>query len=412
MAVQAHSIGAARASATGRVARIPIPAAFWDIATPLIVTRLVFILLTIKATWWAMFFRLPPETLGHQGWFLNHWDQWDVKWYLRVAVYGYRTTPFQGAHVDLAFFPLYPLLVHLWLQVWPWSPVAAAMIVSNICCVAASWYLYALATLEMGRAAAVRVMWLLALFPTSLFFFAGYSESLFLLCLVGCFYHLRFKQWLWAGLWGAFATVTRPLGIITVVPFIMFWLDAHPLALRSGFSFRWLRLHVRPLSGICLVPTGLLVYMIYLWVRFGNPLAFSSSQRSWNRAWVWPWDTLVAAITRPVAHFPVFTLDEMHGVIDSLVGYGFLVVTVLANKVLPRPYVVMLWLFWLVVLSTPAILNDAPSPLLSVPRFIMTAFPFLFFLAGSERRFYIACAISIPMLLLDTALFVNGGWIA
>jgi Gpi18-like mannosyltransferase len=413
MAVQARSIGAARVSAARRVERIPIPAAFWDIATPLVVTRLVFLLLTIKALWWATFFRLPPEALsGHDGWFLDHWNQWDVRWYLRVAVDGYRLTPYEKSHVNLAFFPLYPALVHLWLQVWPWSRVAAAMLVSNICCVLATVYLYRLTHLEFGRDVAKRVMWLLAIFPTSLFLFAGYSESLFLLCLVACFYNLRFKHWLWAGFWGALATVTRPLGIITVIPFLIFWLEAHPLALRTPISLPWLRLHLRALLGLCLVPAGLLSYMVYLWLHFGNPLVFSASQQSWQRAWVWPWQTLIAAIIRPLAHFPIFTLDDMHGVIDTAVGFGFLVVTILATRTLPRAYVAMLWLFWLVVLSTPAILGNAASPLLSVPRFVLTAFPFFFFLAGNERRFYIACALSIPWFLLDTALFVNGGWIA
>jgi hypothetical protein len=413
MAVQARSFAVARASASRRVNRIPITAAFWDIALPLVTVRLVFLLLTIKAAWWATIFRLPPETFSvHDGWFLDHWAQWDVKWYLRVAMDGYRLTPYERGHANLAFFPLYPALVHLWLQVWPWSRVAAAMLVSNICCIAATIYLYRLASMESGRDVARRVMWLLAIFPTSLFLFAAYSESLFLLCLVACFYNLRLKHWLWAGFWGGLATVTRPLGIITVVPFLLFWLEAHPLALRTPFSLQWPRLHLRALVGLCLVPAGLCTYMLYLWVRFGNPLVFSASERSWQRAWVWPWQTLVTAITRPVAHFPVFTLDEMHGVIDSVVGFGFLVVTILASRSLPRPYVAMLWLFWLVVLSTPAILGNAASPLLSVPRFILTAFPFFFFLAGNNRRFTIACAISIPMFLLDTALFVNGGWIA
>ena len=174
MAVQARSIAVARAGTSRRVTRISIPAAFWDIVTPLVTVRLVFLLLTIKAIWWATFFRLPPQTYNvHESWFLDHWNQWDVKWYLRVAVDGYRLAPYEKGHADLAFFPLYPALVHLWLQVWPWSRVAAAMLVSNICCVAATIYLYRLATMEFGRDVARRVMWLLALFPTSLFLFAA-----------------------------------------------------------------------------------------------------------------------------------------------------------------------------------------------------------------------------------------------
>ncbi len=41
MAVQARSFAVARASASRRVNRIPITAAFWDIALPLVTVRLV-----------------------------------------------------------------------------------------------------------------------------------------------------------------------------------------------------------------------------------------------------------------------------------------------------------------------------------------------------------------------------------
>jgi hypothetical protein len=225
-----------------------------------------------------------------------------------------------------------------------------------------------------------------------------------------CFYRLRLQQWWWAGLWGGLAAATRPLGIIVIVPFFLCWYQAHG---RPNLVVGpWLRGHVRELLGAAAIPAGLLGYMAYLWTRFGNPLAFSSSQRSWHRTWAWPWHTLGAALTRPFEHIPNISPIELHGATDTLWCVIFLALTIGAARTLPRPYGVFLWLFWAMVLSTPALLDNAASPLISLPRFLATAFPLLIFLAGTRRRFATACAVSLPLLILNTAIFVSGGWVA
>ena len=111
------------------------------------------------------------------------------------------------------------------------ASVIAAMLIANVCYVGASYYLYRLVALDHGRAWSVRVIWLLAFFSTSLFLFQGYSEGLFLLCLVLCFYQLRLHHWWRAACWGALATATRPLGIIVIVPFLIYWYQVYGSAL-------------------------------------------------------------------------------------------------------------------------------------------------------------------------------------
>lgn len=414
---------------------------------PWLAIRLLFLLITLTAPAWIAALHIPRVTLAvHDGLPTDRWYRWDALWYMRVATDGYRTVAYANHHLNLAFFPLYPLLLHLWFGVWPWSRVVAAMLVANLCSVAATYYLYRLVRLEYGGEWAGRVTWLLALFPTSLFLFTAYSEGLFLLCLAACFYNLRLQRWWWAALWGALGTLTRPLGIIVVAPYLICWYQIYGHQLRRVVALRaWRaaphgrklrrRLRVRlaartgrwsaqrapgavstqvlgALVAVTSVPAAICAYMVYLWARFGNPLAFSESQRSWHRTLAWPWEALQAAVTRPLARLPQVTPDQLHAGLDTLWGVVFLVLTIVAIRELGAVYGSFLTLFWVAVLSTPALLDNAADPLISLPRFLLTAFPLLIFLAATPRRAMIAAAISLPLLILNCAIFVAGGWVA
>ncbi|HEY8285778.1 MAG TPA: mannosyltransferase family protein [Chloroflexota bacterium] len=361
---------------------------------------------------------VPGATVPVSETLAGYWDRWDALWYLRVATDGYSAAPDLHNHVSLAFFPLYPLALHLLLAVWPWSPGAGALVLSNLCFFAAACTLYQLVVLDFGHRWARRSVWMLALFPTSLFFFGGYSESLFLLCLLRCCYHLRLRQWWMAGLWGGLAGAARPLGILLVGPFLVAWwerggptLSLHPRALARGALARFRRAPEALAAG-ALIPAGVLAYMIFLWLRFGQPFAFSASQRSWHRGWAWPWQALIGAFTQPFAHFPNLGGSDVHALTDTLWGVIFLAISVPATRALPVRYSCYLWLFWLEVLSTPALLDGVPSPLISLPRFLATAFPLIIFLSGTRKRFLISCALSVPLLIFNTIVFLSGGWVA
>jgi hypothetical protein len=111
-------------------------------------------------------------------------------------------------------------------------------------------------------------------------------------------------------------------------------------------------------------------------------------------------------------HLLPFSPDELHACSDVLWAVVFLTLTVIATRQLARPYAVFLWLFWIVVLSTPESLDGSADVLMSLPRFLLTAFPLLIYLAATSRRALIAGAISLPLLIVNTAIFTAGGWVA
>src|ERR1700758_4191364 len=142
---------------------------------------------------------------------LSIWNRWDGPQYLLIAQHGY--APIGDQRLALVFFPLYPWLIRLAARVVRDS-VLSAFLVSTLASVAAGVALARLFAIDHPRHLARRAAWFLFIFPTSYFLHIDYSESLFLALMLGSFISARRNRWLWAGIFGAFAALTRPNGIL------------------------------------------------------------------------------------------------------------------------------------------------------------------------------------------------------
>ena len=130
---------------------------------------------------------------------------------------------------------------------------AMAVIVANVALFVAAVELVQLARLDFDDATASRAAWYLLVFPTSFFLSAAYGESLFLALSLGSILACRRGAWWQAGVLGGLAALTRPFGVLVVLP----------LAIEA-----WQQRAERPLwrSGLAMVPIplALLGYMAYL----------------------------------------------------------------------------------------------------------------------------------------------------
>ncbi len=117
------------------------------------------------------------------------WLRWDATAYVRIAHQGYASTS------DVAFFPLWPLMIHyggllLGAQYW-FSYYIAGLLISNICFFFTLVLLYILLAEDFESSLAKRVLFYITYYPYALFFFLGYAESLFMLLCLAVFLLLR-----------------------------------------------------------------------------------------------------------------------------------------------------------------------------------------------------------------------------
>lgn len=339
--------------------------------------------------------------------------RWDSAWYHDIAQYGYR-----HEHIEPAFFPLYPLLMR-WLDDAIGSLVAAGVVISLAAWLVALVLLHRLTALEIDGPSARRAVVLLAFFPTALFFSAVYTEALFLALELGAFVAARRGRWAWAGVLGGLGAATRNTGwlLILVLAFLYLYgprADRPPAARRGwrprhrlGWDALWLGL----------VPLGLLGYLIYMHVHFGDALAPWHSQAHFHRNFEGPlsayweggvkaWHGVTGILGGGAAFGPaVRKIGQFVLVTAALVATGGVL------RRLPAAYGVYTLVSIVPVLSFPY----PPGPLASSLRYIVVIFPLFMWLGMvlRDRRAYAIVVVAFAaMLAYSAALFATWHFVA
>jgi hypothetical protein len=208
--------------------------------------------------------------------FLSSFAAWDGEWYMKIVSNGYEWDPDRMSSV--AFFPTYPALAALvqWLAGWriEWS----LLLVSHSALLGSflmlSQYVANDVNDKNGQLSEYAVL-ALGLFPTTFWMRMCYTESLFLFVTLLAMFGMQCG---WRPLWIAivigFATATRSSGV-ALVPVFWWWLWQD----RDATSFRRAALQAVAWLPVCL--WGLLAYMTFLCVSFGEPLAFVQTQMHW-----------------------------------------------------------------------------------------------------------------------------------
>src|SRR4051794_12104711 len=331
--------------------------------------------------------------------------RWDSVYYVQVAQHGYTQLKQAG------FFPFYPLLMSVLDEVTR-STVVAGVLISLAAFTAALVVFERLAVLETGSApVARRAVWLLALFPASLFFSAVYTESLFLLLSVGSFYAARRGHWAWAGVLGGLAAATRNVGVMLLVPIALLYLYG-PREDRPGERGRFpLRADVAWLG---LVPLGCAAVAAKMWQTFDDPFTAWTSQESYfGRHFEGPFSGVVLGGIKAVE-------DLFHGLLGSAVNKGALFVVVVAAlavcvamlRRLPVAYGAYGLASLAPALSTPL----STGPLNGSIRYVAVVFPIFLavaiWLEGRRRLTLVLGAVFAVGLAYCSARFGSWRWVA
>lgn len=208
--------------------------------------------------------------------------RWDCGWYLPIAEQGYNAefaSDSRGA-TRYAFFPLLPILMRMVGSVTGLDLLASGMLVTNLCFVAALVYVQRYTVLVGGsRDAGLLAVALLCFVPQGFVFSAVYTESLFLLLLVGAMYHLRRGDWLRSGIAAAALSAVRANGIFFLV-FALAWI------LRQHGWVALLKPWRRPeiFIPVLLAPLGLFLWWGYCQLTLGDAFAQASSV---SHGWGW-----------------------------------------------------------------------------------------------------------------------------
>ncbi len=307
--------------------------------------------------------------------------RWDAGWYLSVARNGYMWTPRDTEmhrQQNIAFFPAYPMAMRAVGRLFGGSGLAFLYSGVAISLVAFLWglaLLYQLARDELGdRASAASAVVLLASYPFSVFYGGVYTESVFLLGVLGAVLAFTRRRWRSAILWGLLVGLTRPNGFmisITLAAFALGWSKRQSAAPIRGWS-------VWQLAAIAAPVAGAAIYCLFMWQFTGNPFQWSLQHEAWGRTYTG---------LSPFAEAAGFAAE--HGV-ESYVQtlpYDFMnAVAIVCALALVVPIGLRLgWAYAIFVVSNllPPLLVGG---LTSTGRFTSTMFPLFLWLGASTRR--------------------------
>lgn len=323
--------------------------------------------------------------------FAKAWSHWDGDWYAAIALKGYWFNPLTREG-SVAFFPLYPFLVRALNLVVP-DVALAGVLVSNACFLLALVCLRSLASRLFDPRTARYAIVLAAAFPFAFFYTAVYTESLFLLLATASFLAAERDRWWLAGLAGMLCAMTRLVGVALAPALLVLYF------VRIGWRAGRLRPNVLAIS---LVPLGLLLFMGYLHLRFGDAWAFyNAALGGWQR-----YNVFVEGLERlnPLS-FVAGDYDIVYS-LNFAIGVVFLAAVILVWRVVGPAYAV----FSLIAAAIPF-----SSGLESLGRYMAVVFPVYVAVARCLVQHPLAlrllAATSAALLGLLSALFANGYWI-
>jgi len=271
-----------------------------DATTTVAGTRPIIFLVGYLAVFMFGYANERPPLRHFDNELLNLNVRWDAGWYLDIATGGYRFTP--GEHdiqQNVVFFPAYPMLVRAGGRLLG-GRVLAYVMAGTVISLAAFWgsliYLYAFTRDALGRDTARCALWLLATYPFALFFGGIYTESLFLLGVIGAFYHFTNRQFGRAACWGGLVGLTRLNGALLSIPLLVLtvsrWLPARLVARPGAAAEAWNpsiaigeRAFAKALAAAVMPPVGLLIHAVFIWRMTGDATAWATGHAAWGRTY-------------------------------------------------------------------------------------------------------------------------------
>jgi 4-amino-4-deoxy-L-arabinose transferase-like glycosyltransferase len=309
--------------------------------------------------------RPPPERLEEQTpipdrmaerMFIAPWYSHDAVWYVKIYQQGYR-----AEDGTANFHPLYPL--------WALQLVSSA---AGALLVVAFWRL---ARLDLSEEKARAATLLLLCWPVTLVIFAPYTEALWLLLAVLCFYYGRRGRWWIAGALGGLASLTRQQGLFLVVPLAWEMWEA------AGRDWRRLLSCWKDWAALALVPLGYVSWVVARALlvrdfepRFGSLHDFiysvmispDSGKVVKGQAFLLPWE----AMGRAASH--LWNGGHASAWLDVLLGAAFLFMLAVGWGRVRASYRIFSVIIALVSLSY---YTGEESPYMGLPRHLLLAFP-------------------------------------
>lgn len=320
--------------------------------------------------------------------------QFDSQWYIKIASAGYSILPqtinqknYMGI-LSYAFFPLYPLLLHLANLLFS-DILLTSFVVAQLLYLADVASLYCLISRFFNRTLAAKTVLLFFLFPFSIFFRSYYAEGLYIFFLVWTVYLFLDRRYLASATLMSLTQVTKANTVILPLLF-------------SAYLWRRTGTLRKPILYLFISYSLFAAWLVFNYLTTGSFFTFFTIQNNWRGT---PLPPLISHLYFLLTE-PVIRIHSMHGSkLDTLTAAVTGILLAKSYKKLP----VVLWMTSLALYLTPLLSKD----LLSFSRFQSLSFPLFLYYSRrvSSRAYFVTAGLFIILLSLTSLYFINWYWI-
>lgn len=319
----------------------------------------------------------------------------DGVYYLYISQFGYHG-------LDQSFFPLFPILITSVMRFTSLAPINAAILVVIGSLFIALYTFCKLIKLDQKNGNYIWALIFFLSFPTSFFFGAIYTESLFLGLSFLAFYFTRRRNYILGSVFAMFASATRIVGIFLLPALLLEVYDSQKKKEKRSI------LAYLPLA---IIPLGLLSYMGFLWYRYGDPLLFVHIQpafgagRSGGEIILLP--QVIYRYIKILTSIPTSELTFWISCLESVcLLLGGVVLYLAYKKGVRRSYI----LFSVATLLFPTL----SGTLSSLPRYMLCSFAIFIYLGMIKSRVIKTSLIVIGLVLqcVLATLFLQGYFVS
>lgn len=389
------------------IKRILLLFLFWRLILFVIAFLAVIFIHTFAGTFPYYNLVLQPTNLPEWVWGFGNFDGVH---YLRIAQNGY------NAEFSQAFFPLLPLLIR-YANFIPENPALrtvtfvdpgffiTGIILVNLFFLFALIMFYKLIRIDFSDKVAFGSIVLLLSFPTSFYFGAIYTESLFLFLSLGAFYFIRKGNFIAAGVFGSFASATRILGLF-LLPVIL--IEIYLKIKKKEIKFNSEKF-TKAIIGTLLVPFGTLLYMLYLRLNFENPIYFLTSQPAFGAERTSGNLILLPQVIYRYMKIFLTVPIQTQQFFNAFLEFSFTIISLIVLMVFFKRMRISYFLFTLGCLILPTLTGTFSS----MPRYSLMSFLLLPVIVQATKKYTIVLAgLFIVLGIILTSLFIRGYWVA
>lgn len=308
-------------------------------------------------------FNLTPDTaykwITPQGFpTAQSWDavdmhnRWDSYWYLDIVNNGYYLKT-DNTLSNVAFFPLYPMLIKIVGTILLGHFVLAGWLLSVGFLLLACAYFYKFLKKFHPEIDSELPIILMLVFPTAFFFNIVYTESMFLFLTLATFYYSFKKQFWLAGVVAFFGAMTHSNGIFLALPIL--WKIWEMYGWKSTFTTK-----IIPVFFPAIATAGFFAYSA---VKFHDLFLFFNLESAWGRSFKLNMDHFIFFSHPAIVNFAI----------DMFFTILIIAVIVLVWKKLSPLYAIFMSLTVLAALTSGTLMSIGRYSLVLFPMFILLA---------------------------------------